>query len=163
LVERAWTLPGRTIFSFSLFAIFCATQNLRSGRRAPRDSSAVAERIQHCFNGGQLLLMNFFSQLVPDLAVNMISFLPISPEQYERFQTATVEDPNLQTLQGIVKSGWPNTKDKISSSIRTYWPFRDEICSIDGLLYKGHSDCTKNHAIWNARTYTQLTLGSSKV
>ena len=77
-------------------------------------------------------------KLVPDLAVNLLSYLPISPEQYEKFQNATLEDADLQTLQGIVKSGWPDVKAKVPLSIRAYWPYRDEISCIDGLLYKAH-------------------------
>jgi hypothetical protein len=37
-------------------SIFCEAQNFQSGRRAPRETSAVAERIRRCFNGDQLLL-----------------------------------------------------------------------------------------------------------
>ena len=47
---------GQKIAASSPLAIFSAAQDLWSGRRAPRETSAVAERIQHCFNGGQLLL-----------------------------------------------------------------------------------------------------------
>ncbi|XP_062604074.1 uncharacterized protein K02A2.6-like [Saccostrea cucullata] len=76
-------------------------------------------------------------QLMPDIEINSISYLPMSPEQYERFQQATHDDPELQTLQAVVKSGWPNTKDSIPNSTYPYWPFRDEITCIDGLMFKG--------------------------
>lgn len=70
-------------------------------------------------------------QLMPDIEVNSISYLPISPEQYERFQQATQDDLDLQTLQAVVKSGWPDTKEKLPKSTYPYWPFRDEITCID--------------------------------
>lgn len=59
-------------------------------------------------------------------------------EQYERFQKATQEDLELQTLQAVVKSSWPDTKDNIPRSTYPYWPFRDKITCIDGLMFKGH-------------------------
>lgn len=77
-------------------------------------------------------------QLMPDIEVNSISYLPISPEQYERFQQATQDDLDLQTLQAVVKSGWPDTKENLPKSTYPYWPFRDEITCIDGLMFKGH-------------------------
>ena len=57
-------------------------------------------------------------KLVPDLAVNLLSYLPISPEQYEKFQNARLKDADLQTLQGIVKSGWPDVKARVPLSIQ---------------------------------------------
>ena len=77
-------------------------------------------------------------KLAPDIAVNSLSYLPITPEQYESFQLATREDRELQTLQGIVKSGWPEAKTEIPITMRAYWPYRDEISCVDGLMFKGH-------------------------
>lgn len=77
-------------------------------------------------------------QLMPDIEVNSISYLPISPEQYERFQQATQDSLDLQTLQAVVKSGWPDTKENLPKSTNPYWPFRDENTCIDGLMFKGH-------------------------
>lgn len=59
-------------------------------------------------------------QLMPDVEVNSISYLPISPEQYERFQQATQDDLDLQTLQAVVKSGWPDTKENLPKSTYPY-------------------------------------------
>ena len=44
----------------------------------------------------------------------------MSPEQYEDFQKANQENLELQTLQAVVKSGWPDTKDNLSKSTYLY-------------------------------------------
>lgn len=77
-------------------------------------------------------------ELAPNLLINQISYLPVSPEKYRDIQQATSNDEELVTLQDIVQSGWPDTKEHIPACIRTYWPYRDEISTIDGLLFKGH-------------------------
>ena len=58
----------------------------------------------------------------------------MSPEQYEDFQNATQEDLELQTLQAVVMSGWPDTKDNISKYTNLYWPLRDEITCLDYMV-----------------------------
>ena len=77
-------------------------------------------------------------KLAPDIAVNSLSYLPITPEQYESFQLATREDRELQTLLcSIVKSGWLESKTEIPITMRAYLPYRDEISCVDGLMFKG--------------------------
>ena len=49
--------------------------------------------------------------LVPDLHVNdihLISYLPIAPEMYAKFQKETPNDEHLQELQDVIFNGWPN-------------------------------------------------------
>ena len=37
----------------------------------------------------------------------------------------------------MVKSGWPDTKNQVPVEARAYWTFRDEVVTVDGLLFKG--------------------------
>ena len=69
VVGAGVNFAGAEIAPSSPLAIFYVAQNFRSGRRAPRETSAVVEPIRRCFNRGQLLLngsewlravMNFF-------------------------------------------------------------------------------------------------------
>ena len=79
--------------------------------------------------------------LTPDISVNEInltSYLPISPEQYEKFKKATREDEELQELRKVVIEGWPENKYEVSHRLRVYWSVRDEISCVDGLLFKSH-------------------------
>ncbi|CAG2214759.1 unnamed protein product [Mytilus edulis] len=79
--------------------------------------------------------------LVPDLHVNdihLISYLPIAPEMYAKFQKETANDEHLQELQDVIFDGWPNEKSELLHSLRPYWTYRDELSVIDGLLYKSN-------------------------
>ena len=72
--------------------------------------------------GKELLLADALSRaylpescevLVEDVEVNEIevtAHLPISPEKYKEFKTATAEDTVLQKLQKVVTEGWPCSK-----------------------------------------------------
>ncbi|XP_060073920.1 uncharacterized protein K02A2.6-like [Ylistrum balloti] len=77
--------------------------------------------------------------LVPDLSVNFVSaYLPLSPEKYIEFQKETANDHELQILQDVVLEGWLSDKREVPQEARPYWPFRDEISCVDGLLFKNH-------------------------
>ena len=80
--------------------------------------------------------------LVPELEVNEVNLtahLPISPDKYVEFKKATAEDQVMQQLlQDTVFDGWPNTKAELPVDIRPYWTCRDEVSSVDGLLFKGN-------------------------
>jgi len=77
--------------------------------------------------------------LIPDLEVNEVQLtahLPISPEKYAEFQKATVDDPTMQALSTVVLNRWPGSKEEVPGNVRKYWCYRDEISSVDGLLFK---------------------------
>ena len=77
--------------------------------------------------------------LIPDLEVNEVhltAHLPISPEKYAEFQKATADDPTMQALRSVVLNGWPGNKEELPGNVREYWCYRDEISSVDGLLFK---------------------------
>ena len=77
--------------------------------------------------------------LIPDLEVNEVQLtahLPISSEKYAEFQKATADDPTMQALSTVVLNGWPGNKEELPGNVREYWCYRDEISSVDGLLFK---------------------------
>ena len=77
--------------------------------------------------------------LIPDLEVNEVQLtahLPISPEKYAEFQKATADDPTMQALRSVVLNGWPGKKEELPGNVCEYWCYRDEISSVDGLLFK---------------------------
>ena len=63
--------------------------------------------------------------------------LSVSDERYEEFQKETKEDPELQAVLTMVKTGWPDTKPPFPVEARPCWTFRDEAITADGLLFKG--------------------------
>ena len=77
--------------------------------------------------------------LIPDLEVNEVQLtahLPISPEKYAEFQNVTADDPPMKALRMVVRNGWPGNKEELPGNVREYWNYRDEISSVDGLLFK---------------------------
>ena len=54
----------------------------------------------------------------------------------EEIQQASSQDDHLQQLKMFIIAGWPNTKDELHTNIRLYWPYRDELVVIDGIILK---------------------------
>ncbi|XP_046549031.1 uncharacterized protein LOC124259009 [Haliotis rubra] len=72
-----------------------------------------------------------------DYEVNFISMLPMTPEKVTEFKDATANDVQLQQLKSIVPSGWPDDRQDVPVLVRDFWNIRDEIKTVDGLLFKG--------------------------
>ena len=78
--------------------------------------------------------------LVPEVDVNVVSLnshLPLSADRYSELQEHTANDTVLQALHKVVQSGWPESKTDLPDGLSVYWSFRDEITTVDGLLFKG--------------------------
>ena len=58
------------------------------------------------------------------------------PKQ-KQLQDETSKDPTLKVLWHTVIDGWPDTMQELPTSIRSFWPFRDEIGISNGVLFKG--------------------------
>ena len=55
----------------------------------------------------------------------------------EEIQQTSSQDVHLQQLKTFIIAGWPHTKDELHTDIRPYWPYRDELAVIDGVILKG--------------------------
>ena len=55
----------------------------------------------------------------------------------EEIQRASSQDDHLQQLKNFIIAGWPDTKDELHTNIRPYWPYRNELAVIDGVILKG--------------------------
>lgn len=78
--------------------------------------------------------------LVEEISVNeiqLLSYLSVSPEKREEIRQMTQEDREMTLLKDVTINGWPETKDKLPPELKTYWNYRDEIATIDGLMFKG--------------------------
>ena len=53
-----------------------------------------------------------------------------------QIQQASAQDDHLQCLKSFIITGWPSTKDKLHSDLKTYWSYRDELAVIDGIVLK---------------------------
>ena len=68
--------------------------------------------------------------------------LPMSVTRREEIQRATSQDPELQALLRIIRSGWPTSIAEVQQAARPFWTVRDELHETEGLIFK----CNKiNH------------------
>ena len=49
---------------------------------------------------------------------------------------ATAADPVMQALSSTIQHGWPKSKDDVPNALRHYWDYRDELSSVEGLLFR---------------------------
>ena len=78
--------------------------------------------------------------LLEEMSVNeiqLLSYLSVSPAKRVEIQQATMDDREMTLLKDVTINGWPETKDKLPPELKTYWNYRDEIATIDGLMFKG--------------------------
>ena len=61
----------------------------------------------------------------------------VSDERLYKIRVETGKDTTLQTLMNVVKAGWPNEKPDVPLCIKEYWPYREELTTQNGLLYRG--------------------------
>ena len=68
---------------------------------------------------------------------SLVSELPISGEKVNLLKQATATDEALQSVQVLICKGWPEYKRDTPIRTRQYWPIRDELHVIEGLVFKG--------------------------
>ena len=62
----------------------------------------------------------------------------VSTYTQDAIRQATKEDVVLQTVQLMIKNGWPTNKTLIPDQTRAYYNVRDELSESKGLIFKGH-------------------------
>jgi len=69
--------------------------------------------------------------------VHIVSSVPISKTRIDEVRGATLSDESLQELSNVIVTGWPDTKDYLSPSVKLYFSYRDELTVQDGIIYRG--------------------------
>ena len=72
------------------------------------------------------------SECEPTLTLN------VRPDNCARIKEAVAKDPAMQRLKEFIELGWPEHRAHCCEIVRAYFNVRDELSSVDGLLYKGH-------------------------
>lgn len=72
---------------------------------------------------------------VPEVMVNTIDFIAVSPAKYRQFQECTANE--LHELHQMILKGWPDTRREVPHCVRDYWNVRDELGVADGIILKG--------------------------
>jgi hypothetical protein len=63
--------------------------------------------------------------------------LSIRPNRLEELRRSTDEDKTMQELKYRILNGWPDKKEDLPEEIRGYHTIRDELTTLNGLLFKG--------------------------
>ena len=61
----------------------------------------------------------------------------LSEKGLTELREATRNDNTLKDLAKVIHRGWPELKQDIQPSIRTYWPYRDELIADNNIIFKG--------------------------
>ena len=69
--------------------------------------------------------------------VDMIAPVPIRQLTLLEIQSATEVDAELKALVTMIKQDWPKSKADITLKFQKYFPFREEISTQDGVVFKG--------------------------
>lgn len=70
-------------------------------------------------------------------ASSSINSLNVKSVTWERVRTATTSDSCMRKLVDIIESGFPETCNELPNSLREYYQFRDDLCTVDGVaLYR---------------------------
>ena len=67
--------------------------------------------------------------------VSTLDFLSITIDKYTELQEHTQRE--LNQLQTTTLNGWPNVRQEVPASLRSYWDSRSELAVCDGIIYKG--------------------------
>ena len=66
----------------------------------------------------------------------LINRITVSEEGLEQIKKETARDETMQTLRSTIRTGWPETRKQVSSTIQDFWNYRDELTEAQGILLK---------------------------
>ena len=70
--------------------------------------------------------------------IDMTQHLAVTKERLADFQQKTKDDAVLQQLKQTIQLGWPNTRDAVSTEVRAFYSYRDELTVQDEILFRGN-------------------------
>lgn len=70
--------------------------------------------------------------------LNTIACLQVSDRRLSQVLQETDQDPVMVKLRQYASSQWPESKADVSSELRCYWSFRDELHTQDGLVFRSN-------------------------
>ena len=70
-----------------------------------------------------------------DVRVDHVRF---QTDRLNSIRECTQNDPILNQLSETIVAGWPSEMKELPSCLRDYWPYRDELSVVDGIIMKGN-------------------------
>lgn len=71
------------------------------------------------------------------LSTAICAAISSTPLSWEDIQVATASDETLQNLAHLIEEGPPNKRHEMPPETRTYFPYRDSLSNIDGVIVYG--------------------------
>ena len=67
----------------------------------------------------------------------VMAHIKVTPDRLSEIKAETHKDNQMQILAQVILLGWPDEKHKCPDEVVEYWNYRDELCVIDGIIFKG--------------------------
>ena len=71
--------------------------------------------------------------------LDVTALTPIKNSTLDRIANSTLRDPQAQTLQKLIKNGWPADKRKCPADVVPYWKYKAELTSDKDIIFKGEA------------------------
>jgi len=75
---------------------------------------------------------------VKGLDVSVAQVLKVRRTRLEQLQEETKSDTELVELSQVIMTGWPESQNDLAENLHPYWPYRDELTVLDGIVMKGN-------------------------
>ena len=62
---------------------------------------------------------------------------PATKSRLEEIKEETAKEPGLKKVTECIIEGWLNSKDNIPNETKSYWSFREELSTINRIVFKG--------------------------
>ena len=74
-------------------------------------------------------LMKDIEEIDPNVCHN------VTDKSQKKVAETTAADENLLAFATLIMYGWPVDKTQTPFNVREYWPYRDELCIQDRIIY----------------------------
>ena len=86
----------------------------------------------------QIFQLNQEAKLYKEIEeIDPAKHVHLSENGLTSLREATLKDETLSKLAGLIHQEWPELKQNVPLSIRTFWPYRDELVVDTSILFKG--------------------------
>ena len=75
---------------------------------------------------------------IPGLDVSIASVMRVNATTLKILQDEVDSDDVLMQLKELIMKGWPESMQDVNQDVQQFWPFRDELTVLDGVVMKGN-------------------------
>ena len=70
-------------------------------------------------------------------SLDMEKDLHVTDQRLDAIRLESNRDVQMITLTNCISKGWPNDKNDVPLTVREFWPYRDELSTQNGLVFRG--------------------------